>query len=347
MNKPVNITIEDVARAAGVSRQTVSRVLNRKPGVKPAVRERIEGAIAELGYVPNLAARRMGGARSFLIMAINDRARTIENWSAGRGNDWVDQMLHGGMLACEEHGYHMLFELVDTGHDEAVRQVGRILTSLQPDGIILTQPHSENVKLAQLLRERGRPFARIALPNPDIPSLSVHFDDAAAARACVDHLRDFGHERIAFIAGDSTYQGSVNRREGFAAAMRDAELEPVIGECDFSFDKAASWTRDRLTNDSAPTAFIAENDEMAFAVLNTANELDLGVPEHLSLISFEDTPGARFSVPPLTAVRQPTAAMIGRACEVLIEATGKGEVEGDHVLPFELKIRSTTGPAPQ
>ena len=84
MNKRQSITIEDVAKAAGVSRQTVSRVLNRKPGVKDGVRERIEEAIAELGYVPNLAARRMGGAKSFLIMAINDRQRTIENWSAGR-----------------------------------------------------------------------------------------------------------------------------------------------------------------------------------------------------------------------------------------------------------------------
>ncbi len=347
MNKPMTITIEDVARAAGVSRQTVSRVINRKPGVKPAVRERIETAIAELGYVPNLAARRMGGARSFLIMAINDRARTIENWTAGRGNDWVDQMLHGGMLACEEHGYHMLFELVDTQHDEAVRQVGRILTSLQPDGIILTQPHSENAKLAQMLRERGRPFARIALPNPDIPSLSVHFDDAAAARACVDHLRDYGHERIAFLAGNSTYQGSVNRREGFAEAMNEAGLEPIIGECDFSFDKAADFARSLLGGDGAPTAFVAENDEMAFAVLNVADALGYKVPDQVSLISFEDTPGARFSVPPLTAIRQPTAAMIGRACEVLIEATGKTEVEGNYVLPFELRVRQTTGPAPR
>lgn len=347
MNKPMTITIEDVARAAGVSRQTVSRVINRKPGVKPAVRERIEDAISELGYVPNLAARRMGGARSFLIMAINDRARTIENWTAGRGNDWVDQMLHGGMLACEERGYHMLFELVDTEHDEAVRQVGRILTSLQPDGIILTQPHSENAKLAEMLRERGRPFARIALPNPDIPSLAVHFDDAAAARACVDHLRDLGHQRIAFIAGNSTYQGSLDRRHGFTAAMDEAGLTGQVGECDFSFEKAAEWTRAALAGDDAPTAFIAENDEMAFAVLKVADELGLSVPEQLSLISFEDTPGARFSVPPLTAIRQPTAAMIGRACEVLIDANGKTEIEGDHVLPFELRVRETTGPAPR
>ena len=125
MSKNRNVTIEDVAKAVGVSRQTVSRVINKGPNVKSAVREKVEAAIAELGYVPNLSARRMGGGRSFLILAVNDRQRTIENWSAGRGNDWVDQMLYGGMTECEKHGYHLLFELIDTEHEKAPQQIRR------------------------------------------------------------------------------------------------------------------------------------------------------------------------------------------------------------------------------
>lgn len=343
----MSITIEDVAKAAGVSRQTVSRVINGKPGVKPAVRERIEQAIDELGYVPNLAARRMGGARSFLIMAINDRARTIENWSAGHGNDWVDQMLYGGMLACEARGYHMLFELIDTDTDQAVEQVKRVLTSLQPDGIILTQPHSENPKLAALLRERGRPFARIGLPKEGNDALCVHFDDAGASRAAVDHLTGLGHRDIAFLAGERSYEASLARSEGYGDAMRDAGLEPLVAEGDYSFDSATRIVREWLANGKGPTAIIAENDEMAFAVLHVANALGVAVPDKLSLISFEDTPGARFSVPPLTAIRQPTAKMIGRACELLMDAAEGKEASGNHCLPFDLINRETTGPAPR
>ncbi|WP_260483918.1 LacI family DNA-binding transcriptional regulator [Sphingomicrobium flavum] len=343
----MSITIEDVAKAAGVSRQTVSRVINRKPGVKPAVRERIEEAIAVLGYVPNLAARRMGGARSFLIMAINDRERTIENWSAGRGNDWVDQMLYGGMLACEERGYHMLFELVDTEEDKAVEQVRRVLTSLQPDGIILTQPHSENEQLMQLLKDRGRPFARIDQPADGEDALSVHFDDAKASHAAVEHLAGLGHQRILLLAGDSHYRASRTRRDGYSAAMKARGLMPEIEEARYSFDQASTVATQWLSKSDRPTAVIAENDEMAFAVLHVADELGVKVPDDLSIISFEDTPGVRFSVPPLTSIRQPTAAMIGRACELLMDAAEGKEVGGEHILPFELKERETTGPAPQ
>ena len=347
MNKRVSITIEDVAKAAGVSRQTVSRVINAKPGVKPAVRERIEEAIQDLGYVPNLAARRMGGARSFLIMAINDRQRTIENWSAGRGNDWVDQMLYGGMLACEKRGYHMLFELVDTDQAEATRQVRRVLSSLQPDGFILTQPHSENVELAKLLEEQQRPFVRIGLPSEEIDAVSIHMDERGAAEAATRYLIDLGHERIGFLAGSAEYSGSRFRLEGYQAAMDGARDEPLVESAEFHFDRAAEVTRKWLGKKDRPTAIIAENDEMAFAVLHVADELGIRVPEALSVISFEDTPGVRFSVPPLTAIRQPTAAMIGRACDLLMEAAEGKEPEGEQVLPFQLIKRETTGPAPR
>lgn len=347
MDKPVSITIEDVAEAAGVSRQTVSRVINQRPGVKPVVKERIEKAIADLGYVPNLAARRMGGARSFLIMALNDRQRTIENWSAGRGNDWVDQMLYGGMMECEQRGYHMLFELVDTDPELAVQQVNRVLSSLQPDGFILTQPHSENVALAALLRERNRPFARIGLPSDEIPALSIHMDEAAAAEAATRYLLDLGHERIAFLAGSSEYRGSQFRKRGYEMAMGSAGLTPMLESADFNFERAADVARRWFGQSDRPTAIIAENDEMAFAVLHVADELGIAVPRQLSVISFEDTPGVRFSVPPLTAIRQPTAAMIARACKLLIDAADGGEASGEQILPFQLIKRETTGPVPQ
>lgn len=341
-----SVTIVHVAHAAGVSRQTVSRVINNGPSVKPAVRERVAKAIEALGYVPNIAARRMGGARSFLILAINDRQRTIENWRAGHGNDWVDQMLHGGMLMCETHGYHLLFELVDVAPAEAARQVARALAALHPDGVILTPPHSENRALADLLAARGIPFARIGSAQPSDVGVNVCMSDAAAAAAAVEHLVALDHRRIAFISGSSHYAASNQREQGYREAMACAGLAVADGYVqhgDFSFASGLVAMEALWRLPEPPTAIIASNDEMAFAVLHVAAQLGLAIPAALSVISFDDTPGVRFSVPPLTAIRQPISALAAAACEKLIAASREKAVAGEYVLPFELIVRRSTG----
>lgn len=342
-------TIEDVARLAGVSRQTVSRVVNRSPNVKPAVRERIEAAIAELAYVPNLSARRMGGGRSYLILTVNDRARTIENWSAGRGNDWVDQMLFGGMTECQKHGYHLLFELVDTRPDLSRKQLAAALSGLRPDGVILTPPHSDNDDLLALLKKRGTPCARIGRRDGG-EQIDVSMDEAGAASEATRHLLVQGHRRIAFLAGDPGYGNSRLRLDGFRATMAEAGIEPealLIGTGGFHFDQAAEVVEEWLARPEPPTAIIADNDQMAFAILHVADRRGLGIPALLSVISFEDTPGVRLTVPPMTAIRQPTAEMIATACKRLI-AISKGEqAQGAFEIAFELVVRETTGPAPR
>lgn len=338
------VTIEDVGAAAGVSRQTVSRVINDGPNVKPAVRERVEAAIKALGYVPNLSARRMGGGRSFLIMAINDRARTIENWQAGRGNDWVDQMLYGGITECERHGYHLVFELIDTEPAGAREQIARALASLRPDGVILTPPHCDNAMLVELLAERGIPCARIG-HREGAATIDVYMDEVAAARAATLHLLDLGHRRLAFLAGAPNYGSSALRETGFRNAIGERGLPAdagQVGNGDFHFEAAARVLAAMLEPSDRPTAIIADNDEMAFAVLHVADQLGLKVPADLAVISFEDTPGVRFSVPPLTAVRQPVAAMIQAACKHLIACNGKPLYGGSFEVPFELVVRDST-----
>lgn len=346
MVKKADVTIEDVAREAGVSRQTVSRVINRRPNVKPIVRERVQTAVEQLGYVPNLSARRMGGGRSFLILAINDRQRTLENWQAGRGNDWVDQMLHGGMTECERHGYHLVFELIDADIEQSTRQLSNVLASLRPDGVILTPPHCDNRLLTAVLAERNIPCARVG-HSEGMTYVDVHMDEAGAAHAATRHLVDQGHRHIAFIAGAPNYGNSARRLSGFHKALSEAGLSKSsgkVGNGDFHFDTAATVIEAMLAQPDPPTAFIADNDAMAFAALHVANRCGLQVPRDVSIISFEDTPGVRFSVPPLTAIRQPTAAMITKACEKLI-ALSKGEnAFGSYPLPFALVIRESTGP---
>ena len=337
--------MKDVAAVCGVSYQTVSRVINNSPNVKTEVRQRVQAAVEELGYVPNLAARRMGGNRSYLILAINDRARTLDNWQVGRGNDWVDQMLYGAMMECEEHGYRMLFELVDTEPSAAAKQLARALSSLKPDGVILTPPHNENQELADLLAKIGTPFARIGSSRHE-DGINVLMDDRAAAKAAADHVIALGHERIAFISGSSEYLASRLRLEGYREAMAGADLmiDPAWEQPgDFSFDSGKTAAKTLLNLDHPPTAIIASNDEMAFAVLHVASGKNVAVPGQLSVISFEDTPGVRFSVPPLTAIRQPTAAMSARAARELIGAKGHLAEGADHMLAFELIVRETTG----
>ncbi len=348
MSRRAGVTIEDVAAAVGVSRQTVSRVLNRGPNVKASVRERVLAAIEVLGYVPNLSARRMGGGRSFLILAINDRARTIDNWRAGRGNDWVDQMLHGGMTECERHGYHLVFELVETGPTQALRQLSQAIASLRPDGVILTPPHGDNASLVTLLGEQKVACARIGHREGGA-LVDVYMDEEGAAHAATTTLLQLGHLRLLFLAGSPSYAGSAQRIAGFERALSDAGPSVATGRVehgDFQFGAAAHVLDRCLSGPERPTAIIADNDEMAFAALHVANSHGLGVPADLSVISFEDTPGVRFSVPPLTAVRQPISAMIGTACAQLI-AIVRGDAKGGaHEIPYELVLRASTGPAP-
>lgn len=340
------VTIRDVARDVGVSRQTVSRVLNKGPNVKPAVREKVNKAIDRLGYVPNISARRMRGARSYLILAINDRQRTYDNWRAGRGNDWVDQMLYGGMTECEKHGYHLVFELIDTEPAQAYEQLSKVISELRPDGVILTPPHSDNANLADLLKEQEIACARVGKREGG-EFVDVCMDEVGAGAQVTRHLAELGHTRIAYLAGSPTYGSSLMRLDGYRAMLAERELElreDWIGEGGFDFDIASKVARQWLESDNRPTAIIADNDQMAFAVFHSVKHVGLTIPDDLALVSFEDTPGVRLSVPPMTAIRQPISAMIAKACEGLIANAPDGDAGGAYQLPFELIERDSTAP---
>lgn len=344
MNRRGGLTIDDVAAAAGVSRQTVSRVLNASPNVKAEVRARVHAAIEDLGYVPNLSAQRMGGGRSRVVLAVNDRARTLENWQARRGNDYVDQMLFGGMTACEAQGWHFVFELVETEPVQARRALASALAALRPDGVILTPPHCDNAQLVTLLAERQIPCARIG-HTEGTATIDVYMDEVAAAAAATRHLVDLGHRRIAFLAGAANYGSSALRVAGYRAVLADhAIADALVGDGDFHFETAERVIDGWLQQPDPPSAVIADNDEMAFAALHTARARGLRVPEDLSVVSFEDTPGVRFAVPPLTAIRQPVAAMIGEACTRLIARVEADGAPARHEIAFELAARASTAP---
>ncbi|MEL7446348.1 MAG: LacI family DNA-binding transcriptional regulator [Pseudomonadota bacterium] len=341
-----SVTIKHVAADAGVSLQTVSRVINDEPNVRPAMKERVQSSIDKLGYVPSIAAQRMSGSRSYLILALNDRERTIADWRAREGNDWVDQMLLGGMLKCTEHGYRMLVELVDTHSDHVERELSAALASLQPDGVILTPPHSDNPLIVKLLARENVPFVRIgSLGNGD--GIPVSMDDEGSARLATEHLIKLGHERIGFVAGPDEYSLSQWRVDGWLATMAEQGLatDDLLAKGDFSFESGKQAGRQLLSNSPHPTAIIASNDQMTHGVLEAAKEFDLDVPRHLSLISFDNSPSTRFTRPALTAIDQPVAETAARAVELIIAAQkGKRLPEERVVVPGRLIKRSSVSP---
>ena len=348
-----SVTIKHVAADAGVSLQTVSRVINNEPNVRPTMKERVQASIDKLGYIPSIAAQRMSGSRSYLILALNDRERTIADWQERSGNDWVDQMLLGGMLKCDELGYRMIFELVDTHSDHVERELNAALAALQPDGVILTPPHSDNPLITGLLSRQKVPFARIgskgAAGAGGAGGIALVMGDEQAARLATEHLADLGHTRIGFIAGAREYEVSGWRKDGWLATMQERGLahDDLCGRGDFGYESGVVAARQLLALADRPTAIIASSDQMAFAVIDVAADLGLTVPRDLSVVSFDNTPAAKFRHPSLTVIDQPIAATVSRAVELLIAANrGEAVPSEPEVIAAGLIVRQSTAPPP-
>jgi LacI family transcriptional regulator len=341
------VTIRDVAEDAGVSLQTVSRVVNGGPNVRAQLRDKVQAAIDRLGYVPSLAAQRMSGSRSYIILAINDRERTLADWRERRGTDWVDQMLLGGILTCSKHGYRMMVELVDTHSDHVERELGAAISALQPDGVILTPPHSENRLITDLLATRGIPFARIGSDAPG-PGIAMTMGDKGAAHLATSRLIALGHRQIGMIAGPLQYSLSGWRIEGWQQALAEHGLasEGLLERGDFGYESGTRAARALLDRNPDLTAIIASSDQMTLAALEVARDRGLNVPRDLSLISFDNTPIVRFSQPPLTAIDQPIAETVSRAVEQLIARGEDSDSDAVIEVAAGLVERSSTAPAP-
>lgn len=305
------ITIEDVASAAGVSRQTVSRVINDSPRVSPAAKARVEQAIAALGYVPSLAARSMGGGRSRLVLAV------FEGPPPGaRPALPLDRLLLAGTAACRARGCRLMFEQLASGQPAAdgKAQLAATLGAVQPDGMILLPPLGSRADLRALAEARG-----IAADSLDGPQGAAGNPGEAAAQ----HLIALGHRQVGFIAGATDPQVSQQNLAGYRRALArsgsrahrhfaaaNAPDLPAL------LDLAQSW----LVPTIRPTAIIAERAQTALAVLHVARTLGLAVPRELSLLALEDDPALMRGQPPVTALHEPTAPLFAAACERLMAA---------------------------
>ena len=343
------VTIIHVAERAKVSVKTVSRVMNNEPNVTPEMREKVMAAVTKLGYSPSNAARRMGGAKSWLLVSFNDRKLTLDNWQSARGNDWIDQMQHGAMLACEKAHYHFMMELIDGESPELERNVTSVVGRLRPDGVLLTPPSSDNPVVLKTLRKMGVPFVRIGSARGKGPGHRVFMDERAATQEITQHLLGLGHRRIALITGSPHHSSSPRKVEAFEKTMQKAGVaaaDILIEPGDFTFESGTAAARGLLDRKLPPTAIIGSNDEMTLGALYIAQQRGIRVPDDLSLVSFDDGSGVRFSHPPITAVHQPVAAMAGKGVEMLVAIAANADMPetSDTLLPYTLEIRASSAP---
>jgi len=315
------VTIYDVAAQAGVSIKSVSRVLNGEPNVSDALRAKVEAAVDALGYRPSLSARGLAGASSYLIAALVDADLTVEHWRSGRGNDYLSRMELGALMECRHAGYHLMIELVDVNSPGVEREIQAMVSSLRPAGLILTPPVSDCRLVLDVLDRRGSHYVRLGSEIQLGRGRRVYMDDHRAAYDMTMHLAGLGHRDIGFIIGSARYAASQSRREGFVSAMAHQGLEvrpEWILEGDFTFQSGLECGARMLAQTQRPTAIFASNDDMAFGVLQAAVRQGLSVPAELSVVGFDDAPGAQFTTPQLTTVRQPVAEMAEMAARMLI-----------------------------
>ncbi|EJL33514.1 LacI family DNA-binding transcriptional regulator [Novosphingobium sp. AP12] len=303
-------TISDVAREAGVSLMTVSRVMNGKANVRDETRERVNVAIKALNYSPSAAARNLAAASEIRIGLL------YSNPSAG----YLNEFLVGSLDQAARSNVQLVVQLCEK-EDERRDTVERLIDS-GIDGVILPPPLCDAEDIHALLQEAEVPGVAVASGRPAIFLSSVNIDDRAAAAAMTRHLIALGHRRIGFISGNPDQTASSLRLYGYLDALREAGLvsDPALmAHGLFTYRSGLDAAHLLLEQAERPTAIFASNDDMAAAVVSVAHRMGLDVPRDLTVVGFDDAPQATTTWPELTTIRQPIADMSRAAVMQLVE----------------------------
>jgi LacI family transcriptional regulator len=330
---PNVVTIFDVAREAGVSYATVSRVLNNKAHVKPEKREAVLQATIRLGYVANQQARSLAGGHSYVIGLLVH----------GFGTSYMGAIVRGIDEALDAANYDLMLY---TTHRHRTKESGYVATVTRglTDGLLLVLPRNPAAYLASLRRQQF-PYMLIDHQGLGDYHHSVGATNFEGAYAATRHLIELGHRRIGFITGALELGCAVDRLEGYRAALAQfgIPVDPaLIQEGDFLQPQGFAGAEALLGMPERPTAIFASNDEMAFGVMEAARVHSLRLPEDLSVIGFDDIPRAADVYPPLTTVRQPLEQMGRVAAETLLKLINDSQFVVERiVLPTELIIRQS------
>lgn len=325
-------TLADVARLAGVSKMTASNVINGKPGMSEATRQRVLGAVERSGYVGNPAARVLAGRSMNLIGVM----APVYN------SPYVTELIHGASAAAEDAGTSLA--MFTTSGNGALERERAALLRTMADGVLLILPSTDEP-----------PVFRGVVPvvtAGGVGEYTVQGDNAHGGRLAARHLLELGHRRIAHIRGAThiaiNRQEALAREAGFLEAMAEAGVSVppeylVDGNFDEQAGEAAAETLLRLP--TPPTAIFAANDGTAFGVLRAAERLGVRVPGDLSLVGFDDVTSSALTSPALTTIRQPLQEMGAAAVRMLL-TLGRGMTppEVHPLFPTSLIVRRSTAP---
>ncbi len=326
-------TLADVAREAGVSPKTVSRVINAEAHVTPKTQARVELAIKALGYTPNLAARVLAASRSYQL-ALLSRQMNAHVFQAINSN---------GVRICRERGYHLIVQELGVITSDAIKQLEISLQQAQFEGVILSQL-SDVPELLDMLERINLPYVRL-LPEHNVSrSHAVSSDAKQGLQELTQHLWDLGHRNIAITnsqAGPQRDLYATLLEQGFRT--ENIQLLPLHWQQGSSIagrDLGATL----LALSQRPSVIFAFNDEVAASLIGYLWAHGLRVPEDISVAGFDDADIAQLVWPPLTTIRQPFDLMIEAAVKLLLDPAADSTAK--HILcPAILKIRQSTAPA--
>jgi len=334
-------TINDVADQAGVSKRTVSRVINRSSKVNEATRTKVQAVIEQLNFTPNRQARGLAASRSYLIGLIYD-VPTL----------FINNVQKGILSVCGDAGYELVVHACHIESDHLIDDVTQFVDSAHLDGVIILPPVSDLGNLATSLDEIGCPFVRFTSELGDEPWKLVVTNYLPAITDMTNHLVKLGHRKMGFISGPGTNLSSQKRQEMFVQALAHYDLKlprEMIAEGAFTYESGVKAATELLSRERRPTAIFAANDEMAFGVMHVAHEMGLNIPDDLSLVGFDGTPFSSFVIPTLSTIRRQTNEMSRLGTQKLLALIDEGP---DAARSFETMVspqfvpRKSTGPAP-
>ncbi|HWU93770.1 MAG TPA: LacI family DNA-binding transcriptional regulator, partial [Sphingomicrobium sp.] len=271
------VTIEDVARAAGVSAMTVSRVINHGKNVRESTRAAVLEAVEQLNYSPNTAARSLAAGKATHIGLL------YANPSAS----YLSQFLIGGLHAARSAGVHLVIESCESEDADEQAEVTRRFATSDVEGVILPPPLSESQPIMAELDSLGIPVVTVAMGVPREDSLNVRIDDRAAALEMTRYLLDLGHREIGFIKGHPNHIASQDRYKGFCDALTEAGIDcgaAAVEQGYFSYRSGLIAGERLLARPQPPTAIFASNDDMAAATMSVAHRRGMTVPDDLSIV---------------------------------------------------------------
>ena len=331
-----DVTIRDVARHAGVSAKTVSRVINDEPFVRDSTRAKVVQAIEELGFVVDLSARRLATGQAYAIGLIYHNA----SWH------YILEVQKAVLQSAREAGYSTVLLPCDVCAEQDSHEILRAVSQRAVDGFIFTPPADNLTQLLETLQDLDVPFVRLSPTERQRPWPYVTATDTQGADEMTRFLLEQGHRRIGYVVGPTDQQAGNDRLDGYKTALTDLglPLDPsliVYGNDHFNSGfAAASGLLDRAPR---PTAIFCNNDEMAAGACAAVFEQGLRVPQDVSVAGFDDIPLSRQIWPPLTTVRQPIHEMATTAAKLLVSVL-KGQEPSDLAveIPTELVVRKST-----